>query len=85
LGLQDLFIVAEFNWRKHSPNPLKADNIIDLDYNYKDPRLSTTLACEIYESLREAEVIVFAHGLAFDIYVYTEHQVIAGVLISTTV
>ncbi|PWZ09700.1 Cyclin-A1-1 [Zea mays] len=41
----DSMDVAEFNWRKHSPN----------HYTYKDPRLSTTLACEIYESLREAE------------------------------
>ncbi|KXG21616.1 cyclin-A1-4 [Sorghum bicolor] len=55
LHFSDSMDVAELNWRKHSTIPLKADNIIDLDCNYKDPRLSTTLACEIYESLREAE------------------------------
>lgn len=54
-----MFILAEFNRQKHSPIPLKDNIIIDLDNNYEDPRLSATLAYEIYESLREAEVIDF--------------------------
>jgi hypothetical protein len=35
---------------------MKAENISDLD-NYEGPQLCATLSYEIYENLREAEVI----------------------------
>ncbi|CAL4910955.1 unnamed protein product [Urochloa decumbens] len=48
-----LHISDTFNWTKHSPSPMKAENIFCLDDNYED--LCATLAYEITENLREAE------------------------------
>ncbi|XP_072148694.1 cyclin-A1-4 isoform X3 [Setaria viridis] len=55
LHISDSMEVAAFNWRKHSPSPMKAESISDLDNNYEGPQLCATLAYEIYENLREAE------------------------------
>ncbi|CAN6340109.1 unnamed protein product [Urochloa humidicola] len=53
LHISDSKEVASFNWTKHSPSPMKVENISDLDDNYED--LCATLAYEITENLREAE------------------------------
>ncbi|XP_062179220.1 cyclin-A1-4-like isoform X2 [Phragmites australis] len=55
LCISDSKDVAAFNWRKHSPIPMKTDNIFDLDNNHEDPQLCATLAYEIYKNLRDAE------------------------------
>jgi len=57
LNLHSLVIASAFNWRKHSPISMKSENISDLDNNYEDPQHCATLAYEIYENLREAEVM----------------------------
>ncbi|KAL6624727.1 hypothetical protein ACP70R_032048 [Stipagrostis hirtigluma subsp. patula] len=54
LHISDNRDVAAFSWSKHSPSPVKTDNIVDIDNN-EDPQLCATLACDIYEHLREAE------------------------------
>ncbi|KAL6621200.1 hypothetical protein ACP70R_033632 [Stipagrostis hirtigluma subsp. patula] len=46
--------LAEISWLKHSPSPVKTENVIDIDNN-EDPQLCATLACDIYEHLRQAE------------------------------
>ncbi|KAJ1262475.1 hypothetical protein BS78_09G110500 [Paspalum vaginatum] len=55
LHISDSEDATELNLRKRSHIHMKAGNIIDLTSSYEDPRLSATLAYEIYENLREAE------------------------------
>ncbi|KAF6988732.1 hypothetical protein CFC21_006203 [Triticum aestivum] len=42
-------------WRKHCPTPIENDNIFEIETHCKDPELCSTLACDIYKHLREAE------------------------------
>ncbi|KAL6626232.1 hypothetical protein ACP70R_029958 [Stipagrostis hirtigluma subsp. patula] len=46
--------LAEISWSKHSPSPVKTENVIDIDNN-DDPQLCATLASDIYKHLRQAE------------------------------
>uniref|UniRef100_A0A452Y8R6 Cyclin N-terminal domain-containing protein n=1 Tax=Aegilops tauschii subsp. strangulata TaxID=200361 RepID=A0A452Y8R6_AEGTS len=42
-------------WRKHCPTPIENDNIFEIETHCKDPELCSTIACDIYKHLREAE------------------------------
>ncbi|VAH03766.1 cyclin-A1-4-like isoform X1 [Triticum dicoccoides] len=42
-------------WRKHCPTPIENDDIFEIETHCKDPELCSTLTCDIYKHLREAE------------------------------